>query len=237
MPVDGDPRGVLSASRALAHRVRRAQRGTWIPLAIFAALSFGAIPIERWSHFARTCRPVPTAGPGGRVCLVYATASLVYWPIALVLAYAAVAALYVHRSRARGVGTRIWPYVAAGVVIAAVTAGVSLWAAHNPPIGAHGLLGLSLGPQSTNLLFRLASAACAIGLALLVLAWVERSTALLAFALAYLVVVLVPVDFGLVVHHPSPWFFLPRLAVDGGLLLLGAIGFAAAERPGRATGR
>ena len=39
------------------------------------------------------------------VCTVY-PALLVYWPTALVLAYAAIAAFYIRRSQARGVGTR-----------------------------------------------------------------------------------------------------------------------------------
>ena len=82
---------------------------------------------------------------------------------------------------------------------------------------------------------RLTSPFAAIGLALLVLAWVERSWGLLAFTLGYLVVVLVPVTFGWVVS--PPWTFVPRLVTTGGLLLLGGIVFALARRPARPTTR
>jgi hypothetical protein len=68
---------------------------------------------------------------------------------------------------------------------------------------------------------------------LLVLAWAEHNPALLAFTLGYLVIVLVPVDFGWVMVHPRPWFFLPHLVIDGSVLLLGALGFGLAQRSAR----
>ena len=88
-----------------------------------------------------------------------------YWPIALVLAYAAIAACYLHRSRARGVGTRTRPHVTAGIIIAVLVTCASLWAAHHPPIGAYDILGLHVQPQSLGLCYRLVSPVCAIGLA------------------------------------------------------------------------
>ena len=81
-------------------------------------------------------------------------------------------------------------------------------------------------------MIRLASPAGAIGLALLVLAWAERNPALLVFTLGYLVIVLVPITFGWVIPL-SPWSFLPRLVIQGSVLLLGGIGFALAQRPAR----
>ena len=72
---------------------------------------------------------------------------------------------------------------------------------------------------------------CAIGLGLLVLAWAERNIALLGFTLGYLVIVLVPVTFGWVAA--PPWTYIPHLVIPGGVLLLGAIGFALAQRPAR----
>jgi hypothetical protein len=87
---------------------------------------------------ARPCR-------GGRICTIYSTASFVYWPIALVLAYVAIAAFYIRRSRARGVGMRVRPYVIAGIIVAALAAGVSLWWVHNPPTSQYGqLLGMGV---------------------------------------------------------------------------------------------
>ena len=78
-------------------------------------------------------------------------------------------------------------------------------------------------------LTRFESPVCAIGLALLVLARVERNWALLAFTLGYLAIVLLGVDFGWVLTHPSRWAPLPRLVITGGMLLLGGVGFALAE--------
>lgn len=228
----GDPKQALWQARELARGVRRAQRGTWFPLLVFAAVTLAAIPVYRYGQFAKTCRPVPapTPGPAGRVCSVYSSTGFVYWPIALVLAYVAIAAFYLHRSRARGLGTRIRPYVTAGIAIAVALTTVSLWEAHHPPVDPRDFLGLHVG-QGFDLVNRLASPACAIGLALLVLAWAERSEALLAVTVGYLVVVLVPIDFGWVLTRPSPWVFLPHLVIDGGVLLVAGLGFALAQRP------
>jgi hypothetical protein len=147
----------------------------------------------------------------------------VYWPIALVLAYVAIAAFYIRRSRARGIETRVRPYAIAGIIIAVALTGAALWELHNPPVGNP--MGLS------GLPYRLASPGAAIGLALLVLAWAERNRALLLLTLAYLVAVLAPITFGGVQHHPV-WYSYP-VVFQGSVLLLGGIGFALAQRPSR----
>ena len=222
-PAD-DPHRLLSETRALAQRVRKDQRATWFPLLVFAALTFAAIPATRYGGHHLDCRTVP----GGGVCRVYSDTEFVYWPIAFVLAYSAIAAFYIRRSRARGLETRVRPYAIAGIIVAVVLTAVALWEFHNPPVNQN-LLGLNL----TGLPDRMASPAAAIGLALLVLAWAERNRALLLLTIAYLVAVLVPVTFGGVANaaqHNPPWFSLP-LAFQGSVLLLGGIGFALAQRP------
>jgi hypothetical protein len=217
-----DPHRLLSSARELAQRVRRAQRATWFPLLVFAAVTFAAIPVSRYGgHHPENCAAVP----GGRICTIYSTASFVYWPIALVLAYVAIAAFYIHRSRAQGVGTRVPPYVIAGIIVAALATGLSLWWVHASPTSPYGqLLGMGV-------LGRLVSKGAAIGVALLVLAWAERNRALLLLTLGYLAAVLVPINFGWVLD--SSWYFLPPLVIDGSVLLLGGIGFAVARRPSR----
>ena len=206
---------MLSNTRELAQRVRRAQRATWFPLLVFAALIFISIPVRRYSGHHLDC------AAGMRICTVYSDAEFVYWPIALVLAYVAIAAFYVRRSRARGVETRVRPYAIAGIVIAAALTGAALWALHHPPLpNPMGLNGL---PD------RLATPGAAIGLALLVLARAERNRALLLLTLGYLAVVLVPVTFGGVQFDP-PWYSYPVVS-QGSVLLLGGIGFALAQRP------
>jgi len=179
-------------------------------------LTFASIPVRRYSGHHLDCLAVP----GGRICKVYSDAEFVYWPIALVLAYVAIAAFYIRRSRARGVGTRVRPYAIAGIIVAVALTGAALWELHNPPV--------DLNPIR-SLLYRLANPGAAIGLALLVLAWAERNRALLLLTLAYLAAVLVPITFGWVQHDP-PWYSLP-LVFQGSVLLLGGIGFALAQRP------
>jgi hypothetical protein len=218
-----DPRRLLSNARELARRVRKEQRATWFPLLVFAALAFASIPVRRHSGHHLDCRAVP----GGKICRVYSDADFVYWPIALVLAYVAIAAFYIRRSRARGVGTRVRPYAVAGIIVAAVVTGASLWVLRHPPLEQHPIW---LG----GLPYRLASPAAAIGLALLVLAWAERNRALLLLTVTYLVAVLVPItSFGGIQHNP-PWYSLPAV-LQGSVLLLGGVGFALAQRPLRSA--
>lgn len=237
MPSPGTPHELLSTVHDLTRRVRHAQRGTWFPLLLLGALTLAAIPVDRYGHHATTCTTTHTPDGTGRVCAISSTWSFVYWATALVLAYAAITGFYLHRSRMRGVGTPIRPYILAGIGIIVLVTGVALWVAHHPPAAEHDILGLHLQPQSgpATFLYRLAGPASAIGLALLVLSWVERNGALLVFTLTYLAIVLVPVTFGWMIARPSPWSFLPHLVIPGGLLLLGGIGFAltrpAIQRP------
>jgi hypothetical protein len=213
-----DPHQLLSTIRELARRVRMTQRATWFPLLVFAALTFAAVPVYSLTgpHLG-SCAALPSRG---RICAVAYTGAYVYWPIALVLAYLAIAAFYIRRSQGRGVETRVRPFVIAGVILAVAVTGAGLWVYHHP-LANYGLPGLP---------GRLASSGCAIGLALLVLARAERNGPLVVLALGYLAVVLVPITFGWIVTIPG-WFFLPRLVIDGSVLLLGGIGFLLAQRP------
>jgi hypothetical protein len=224
-PAQETPHELLATTRVLTRRVRSAQRGTWFPLLVLGAITLLSVPVLRYGHRVTTCTTHPV-GTVVRGCFIYPGTWFIYWPIALALAYAAIAAFYVSRSRRRGVGTPIRPYIVVGVVVAALVTLVALWAFHNPFGAAQQRL---LRPSLPIRLF--IGPLAAIGLGLLVLAWVERNRALLVFALAYLVVVVVPITFGWVMV--PPWFFLPRLVIAGGLLLLGAAAFAVAERTQR----
>ena len=42
-----DPRRLLASTRELAQRVHRAQRATWFPLLVLAAVTFASIPVLR----------------------------------------------------------------------------------------------------------------------------------------------------------------------------------------------
>jgi hypothetical protein len=191
---------------------------------LFGAITLLAIPVMRYGHRVSIC----TTGPVGAIrgCLIYPITWFIYWPLAFVGAYAAIAAFYVIRSRKRGIGTPIRPYVVAGIIVAVVVTLVSVWLFRDPFGGLqqryfHTARFLFTGPLS------------AMGLGLLVLAWVERYRALFVYALVFLAVVLFPITLGWVVS--PPWYYLPRLVIYGGLLLLGAVGFAVAESRRRPT--
>jgi hypothetical protein len=221
---DDDPRRLLSSTRELAQRVRKEQRATWFPLLVLAAVTFAAIPVLRFS--GRHLGPCTSTGPGMKVCTVYPNAQFVYWPIALVLAYVATAAFYIHRSRARGIETRVRPYAIAGIIIAVTLTGAALWLAHTAPSAdGRNLIGLSGFGHGL-------ASEIPIGLALLVLAWAERNRALLLLTLIYLVVVLLPIPLRVPV---ASWNLVPQLVTGGTVLLLGGIGFALAQRPLRSA--
>ena len=227
---DTNPREQLALSRNLARRVRQAQRATWFPLLVFAVVTFLAIPVTRAGH-ATGIRCTRPQGPLRiHVCVAHNSAAYVYWPIALITAYALITAFYMYRSRSSGLGNRVRPYVVAGIALAVSVTAASVWAAHNPPAGRYDFLGWHL--QGSDF-YRLIGPACAIGLGLLVLAVVERSLALGAAALAYLAVAIGGIDFGWTIPPPSTWGFAPHLVIEGGILLLAAIGFALAQLPVR----
>jgi hypothetical protein len=69
-----DPQRLLASTRELARGVHRAQRATWFPLLVLAAVTFASIPV-RYGHYTVTCPGVP---PAGRICSVYSTAAFVY---------------------------------------------------------------------------------------------------------------------------------------------------------------
>jgi len=214
-----DPRQLLSGTRELTRLVRRTQRATWFPLLVLAAVTFAAIPFRYSPYRLGTC----AATVAVRVCTAYPPALLVYWPTALVLAYVVIAVFYIRRSQARGVGTRVRPFVVAGIILALAMTGSLVWTLYHP-------LAFTLGPG--GLFSALHSYLFAIGLALVVLAWAERNGPLLAFALGYLAVVLVTATFGPVSGHG--WLGFPvQLVIPGSVLLLGGIGFLLAQRPWR----
>ncbi len=226
-----DPRSLLTETRALSHRVRLTQRGGWFPLLVFAGVTFAAVPFHRYGPHRVDCS---TTHGGGRTCLAYPALALWYWPVALLGAYVAIGWFYVRRSQLRGVGTRVRPYVAVGAVLTVLVTGWAFWATSHPAFLVDALHLQS--SQPSRALYRIASPAGAIGLALLFLAWIERSRPLLMVTIAYLIVAVATVGIGRFAH-PSPWAFLPHLLIDGGVLLIGGILLAAtqeAERPSSA---
>ncbi|GAB2822836.1 hypothetical protein GCM10027176_28950 [Actinoallomurus bryophytorum] len=219
---------VLAATDQLTRRVRQAQRGTWFPLALLGLVVVAAAPFYRLGRHTVTCDPVLGARGGveiidrGACIQVVGWPSGVYWILALVLAYAAIAAFYVSRARSRGVGSRVLPYVGSGIAAGLVFGVASAW---TPQLKLGGLS--PAGPVAIGLI-----PLVAISLALFVLARVERSWAVLAFAVGYLAVALLAygIRTGPAWGLPVTWGFLPSLLFAGGVLLLGGAGFGLAER-------
>jgi hypothetical protein len=192
-----------------------------------AVIVLAAIPVYRFAPYVDlfdTCQ----SRPGHTACQAPNPAELGYWTVALVLAYVTIAAFYARQARRRGVGSPVRPYVVAGVVLAVALAAVSIWLIFHP------LIPIPSDPFATDqvieiepadwLVNGLASPIAVIGLALLVLAWVERHWALLAYSIGFLTVTMIMS--AQVYHGASRWFFLPHLLIPAALLLLGAAAFA-----------
>ncbi|WP_371501954.1 hypothetical protein OG871_33505 [Kitasatospora sp. NBC_00374] len=194
--------------RALVHHVRREQRGAWFPLLVFAAVRFGAAPVVRYGQGDHIAGDLPPA--------------MWYWPVALVLAYAAIGWFYLRRSDRLGLGTRVGPYLALGIVLVVLITACVAWQAMHP-----GFLADLHGPSPVALFFNtVVSPAGTIGLALLLLARIERSWPLLAITCGYLGIMLSAGD----LPDPSPWGGFPYILFEGGVLLLGGVGLALLQR-------
>jgi hypothetical protein len=219
----GDPHRLLADTRTLAHRVRLAQRVTWLPLLVLALVTLGSIPVTRWGYVIESnCEPFN----GGQACQVWMAGLLIYWLAALAVGYAVIAVGYVRVARARGVDARVLPYVIAGFgLFLACTSAFWIWGSVAAPAPSDPMPG-----EFVSTLLHLGDFTGVIGLALLVLAWLERNVALLLFTLGYLVVVLVPVNFGWGEHWGDQTVMIPPLVISAGVLLLGSAGFALAQR-------
>jgi len=222
----GDPHRLLADTRELVRRVRRAQRGTWSALLVLGATVLLAIPFYEYGHNV-TAHCQTHADGHVVVCTRYPTLALWYWPVALVAAYAIIGAIFVRQARSRGVGARVRPYVIGGIVLVAAATLITVWDLDHP-LSWVALGGGHLQPGSAMAarLYRLVGPLGVIGLGLLVLARVERSRALAAFALVYLVTVAATTATGL---HGGR-LFLPGLLIPGLTLLAGSAVFGVLER-------
>jgi hypothetical protein len=231
LPSAAMARQVLSSTDQLTRRVRQAQRGTWFPLVLLGVVVIAAAPFYRLGRHTVTCDPALGARGGveiidrGACVQVAGLPSGVYWIVAFVAAYAAIAAFYVFRARSRGVGSRVLPYVGSGIAVGLVFGVASAFAQrlHLYDYSPGGPVAVGMVPL------------VAIALALFVLARIERSWAVLAFAAVYLVIALLVNSGGGPGRGsgsgiPATWGFLPGLLIAGGVLLLGGASFALAER-------
>ncbi|MFY1691385.1 hypothetical protein [Plantactinospora sp. WMMB782] len=227
VPAGGDPRRLLSDVRALAHRVRLDQRMTWAALLVLAAVTLIGIPFD-WLAMRVDCNPDGS-------CVFARRGMLYYWPPATVLAYATIAVCYLRAARARGLGARVLPYAITGAVTTLVFP--AAWLAVDLYFRSHPYPDMPL-PYWLLVLDRLVMPWGMIGVTMLVLAWLERNTALLLFTVGYLTLVLLvlPMNDGFGPPHfgVRAGMAVPQLVV-GIVLLLGAAGFALADRRHRRT--
>ncbi len=242
MPSPDSPREVLADLGDLTRKVRAAQRGTWFPLLVFGVVTLGGILANRLTFSIRTvpCLAGDTPPDTGASCVLTKQGAPFYWAVGCLLAYAVIAFFYIRRSRDRGVGTPVRPYVLFGIGIAVLFGATEFWGSAHvmTPSATIDFWGLRLDPNagSTVLFERFTGPAAFVGVPLLVLSWVERSRALLLFSLAYLALELGPITTGWAgVPATSPWSSLPRLAVPAAFLLLGALGFALTQPPRQRT--
>ncbi|MEU8022834.1 hypothetical protein AB0B88_11485 [Micromonospora haikouensis] len=218
----GDPRRLLSDIRSLAHQVRLDQRMTWVALLVLGAVTLAGIPFD-WLAMTVRCHPDTS-------CEFARRGVLFYWPSALLLAYTAIAVCYSRAARSRGLGARTLPYAIVGaattVVFTAAWVAAALYFPHHP-------LPYQPLPYWWLVLDRLVSPWGMIGIALVVLARIERNIGLLLFTLAYLALVLLVLPtnegWGLAGWAIQARFAAPQV-VSGALLLLGAAGFFRAAR-------
>jgi hypothetical protein len=219
MDAGGDPRQMLADMRALTRRVRLDQRMTWAALLVLGTATLAGIAFDWFGMWVR-CHP-----DGG--CEFARRGVLYYWPAAFLLAYALIAVWYARAARARGLGARVLPYAITGAATTIVFTGAWVAAAlyfpdHPVPIDPL--------PYWWFALDRLIAPWGMIGVALLVLAWLERNVALLLFTAGYLalVVLVLPMNTGFATPDIRTGMALPQL-VAGLVLLLGAAGFRAAR--------
>jgi hypothetical protein len=227
-----DPRSVLAATRNLTSHVRRVQRAGWFPLLVFATVTVAAIPFDRYTG-ERVSAHCAAVGPGRKVC--NSPGPTWYWLVAVSLAYEAITLYYLRRSRRHGLGRNVRAYVIAGVVLLVLVTAWSAWILADPAVVVRDLHLGSASPVAVSA--RLASPDGAIGLALVVLAWIERSTLLALVTAAYLLIVVTAAgghhyhDSRPVPLHLDPWGFLPHVLILGGILLAGSITLALIQRP------
>jgi hypothetical protein len=226
----------LSTAERARRRASDASRRAWFPLVVFGLITLGSAPFYREAV-------QPVAGIGytdisgafvGGFSVSNPRLLSLYWMLATVAGYLATIAYFRWRDARSGVRTSVWPFVVAGLALFALV----LMASPN------GLEFLGV-PTRWSPWFRLADAGdhlystglapvLTIAVGLVVLAIVERSRSLIAFAAAFL-------GLALVVSLDDLGSFADRLGLGhlgaqmnvilaGAALLLGGIAFAVLGR-------
>lgn len=221
----------------LRSRTRRARRGLWFPLILFGLVILASTPLYVNPTITPTAAfltpdvpssPSTFTGNGGDSGLLgfspggmFSFSPLmvtVFWLVAGPLGYVLTAGFYWLQARRRGVATSIRAYVLTGLGLFALLVAIS-----TPliPVPVHG-----------NLLVRGLTPLLAVALGLFVLARVERSWPLLAFAVPFLALCVTAnlYDMENVVYRLGLSSAGPEVnvIVVGSVLLLAGVGFGVA---------
>ena len=233
-----EPAQLLAAAARAAKHTREARRGFWFPLVLFGIIVIGAAP---WygSRATTGCFDAVQVAPQVEVCHAHAplfgffpgvnsAGATLYWLIAVVLGYAVTVAFYQWRRFRTGVAGRVLPYALAGAVLLALSVLAT------PTVAQRWRLD-PLAHLPGDLVLRGMTPLLVIALGLFVLAWLERSLPLTAFAVLFLIVALVSNLYdvenqttSLGWTSPQDWTMVPNLWLSGFTLLLGGLGFGLA---------
>lgn len=254
--MDGDRDAVVAASGGLAEARRlrvlaRHDRQEWP----FALVVLGIVVLLAAPFYVVA---VPTSGPGSSVVAVSETLGPLadigpsqgvlrqwtglYWIVALVVAGLVVAVHYRRAAARRGIAGPLWPFVAAGIVLLValvftIPRAVDLLATSGLP--GRAALTTEVTPMAITLWLRGLTPLLVIGVAVLVLAWTERSGPLAAIGAGYLALAIAAntYDFSNLGQHAGLPFtgrfdLLPNLLLPGAALLAAGLVAAAVTRRG-----
>lgn len=221
----------LQDVRAARERIRLVRGGHWFLSVVFGTAILGALPFYVTPSIgpATACRPhcelsAASAAPLGRAFSAQPFASLlgswstVYWTIAVLVGFGAVAVYYRHRGKKLGVEIRLWPSGLAGGALLAL----ALWLNRGSSAG-----GGALWIEGTTPLL-------IIAVIVVVDAFLERSRSFSLFAGGYVCVAVLGTVYevvnlfrriGIAGPFDGPNHNLPNLILPGAYLVIGGLTF------------
>jgi len=231
------PEQLLKEARTAQRRARRARHGYWFPLVLFGLLTCASIPfyVRRFPAHSGLYAVTGAAkffnsyylGGFGFLTGFYLG---YYWLAAMLVGLAATAVWYRLRGDRVGLRTPSRGFVITGLVLLVLALLIPVLGAH-PGVGPLGVL------MPGDLLLRGTFPFVLIGIGLCVLAWAERSVALIVIAAGYLALSLIASLYDIVnVFYRVGWNLspetsrLPNVVLPALVLLLSGAGAWVVQR-------